>query len=129
MLINDLVSKCLGKTPKVKKARINFDKNFGHWLTNIVTSPDGTSHESLAPQDYQITKVDLGKGNCEVDMEFFESSNKNIAHRVWKDGQDKQEMKETIKSMTQYINAILHPKAKKISEMLVIVDVSFATNQ
>ena len=31
--------------------------------------------------------------------------------------------------MAQYINAILHPKAKPISEMSVIIDVSSATNQ
>ena len=62
-------------------------------------------------------------------MKFFEVSNKKITERVWKDGQDKQEMKETIKSMAQYINAILHPKAKLISEMLAIIDVSSLTNQ
>ena len=62
-------------------------------------------------------------------MEFFEASNKTIAHRVSKDGHDKQEMIETIKNMKKYINAILHPKAKPISEMLAIVDVSSATNQ
>ena len=83
----------------------------------------------MAPQDYQITKVDLGKPNRKTDMKFFEVSNKKIAERVWKDGQDKQEMKETIKSMAQYINAVLHPEAKPISEMSVIVDVSSVANQ
>ena len=38
-------------------------------------------------------------------------------------------MKEKNKSMAQYINAILHPKAKPISEMLAIVDVSSVTKQ
>ena len=31
--------------------------------------------------------------------------------------------------MAQYINAILHPEAKPISEMSTIIDVSFVTNQ
>lgn len=130
MLIDDLVNKCLGKSPKVKKAmtkaRINFHKNSRCWSAKIATPPDGSSCESLAPQDCQITKVDLGKGNYEVDMEFFEASNKKIAHRMWKDGQ---EMKETIKNMTQYINAILHPEAKLINDMSAIIDVSSTTNQ
>ena len=38
-------------------------------------------------------------------------------------------MKETIKSMAQYINAVLHPEAKPISEMSIIVDVSSMANQ
>ncbi len=103
VLIDDLISKCLGKAPKVKKARtearINFDKSSGRWATEIATPPDLSSRDSVVPQDFQIKKVDLGKGNREVDMRFFEVSNKKIAERVWKDGQDKQEMKETIKNM------------------------------
>ena len=71
----------------------------------------------------------MGKGNREIDMKFFEVSNKKIAERLWKDGHDKQEMKEMIKRMAQYINAILHPEAKPISEMSVVVDVSSLTNQ
>ena len=62
-------------------------------------------------------------------MDFFKASNKNIAHMVWKDGQDKQEMKETIKNMAQYINDILHPEAKPINEMSAIVDVTSTSNQ
>ena len=93
MPIDDLVSKCLGKTPKVKKvrteAKINFDKSSGRWAAEIATPLDESSRDSVAPQDYQITKVDLGKGNRETDLEFFEVSNKKITQRVWKDGQDK----------------------------------------
>lgn len=133
MPIDDLVSKCLSKTPKVKKARtemrINFDKNSGRWAAEIATPLDGCSRDSVVPQDYQITRVDLGKGNHDVDMEFFEASNKKISHRVWKDEHDKKEMKETIKNMAQYINAILHPEAKPISEMSAVVDVSSLINQ
>ena len=133
MPIDDLVSKCLSKMPKVKKARIesriNFDKASGRSAPEIATPPDGSTRNFVAPQDYQITKVDLGKANCETDMKFFEVSNKKIAERVWKDGQDKQEMKENIKSMAQYINVILHPEAKPISMMSAIVDISSVTNQ
>ena len=38
-------------------------------------------------------------------------------------------MKEMIKRMAQYINVILHPEAKPISEMSAIIDVSSTTNQ
>ena len=89
MPIDDLVSKCLGKTPKVKKARtesrINFDKASRRWTTEIATPPVESACNSVAPQDYQITKVDLGKANRKTDMKFFEVSNKKITERVWKD--------------------------------------------
>ena len=133
MPIDDLVIKCLGRTSKVKKARIEsrikFDKSSGHWSTEIAMSPNGSSQESLTPQDYQISKIDLGKGSRVVDMNCFEASNKKIADRVWKDAQDKQEMKEAMKNMAQYINAILHPEPKPINEMSAIVDVTSTTNQ
>ena len=38
-------------------------------------------------------------------------------------------MKETIKNMAQYINAILHPEAKPINEISSMVDVTSMTNQ
>ena len=53
MPIDDLVSKCLGRASKVKKARIEsrikFDKNLGHWSAKIAIPPDSSSHESLSP--------------------------------------------------------------------------------
>ena len=79
--------------------------------------PNGISQEYLTPQDYQITKIDLGKGSDTVDMMFFEASNKKIADRVWKVAQDKQEMKKAMKNMAQYINVILHLEPNPINEM------------
>ena len=103
MPIDDLVSKCLGKTSKVKRARtesrIQFDKSSGHWSTKIGMPPEGSSQESLTPQDYQVSKIDLGKGSHAVDMKFFEVSNKKIVDRVWKDAHEKQEIKKAMKSM------------------------------
>lgn len=74
-------------------------------------------------------RADLGKGNHAVDMKIFEASNRKIADRVWKDAQDKHGMKEAMKSMAQYINAILHPKPEPLNEMSAMVDVSSSTNQ
>ncbi len=55
MLIDDLVSKCLGNMPKVKKVRtegrINSDKNSRCWSEKMTTPLDGSSCESLKPQD------------------------------------------------------------------------------
>ena len=61
-------------------------------------------------------------------MKFFDVSNKKIADRVWKDVHDRQEMKEAMKSMAQYINAILHPKPKPVNEMATNVDVTSTIN-
>ena len=56
MPIDDLVSKCLGKSSKTKRAkiesRLNFDKNSGHWTDEIAKPPEGNSHENLTPWDY-----------------------------------------------------------------------------
>ncbi len=55
MPIDDLVSKYLGKMPKVKKvrieSRIKFDKTSGWWVVEIATPPDGSDHDSVAPLD------------------------------------------------------------------------------
>ena len=90
---------------------------------------DGSSHESLSLQDYQVSRIDLGKQSYVVDMKFFEASNKKIVDRVWKDVQDKQDMKEAMKSMEKYINTILHLETKPLNEMCMIMDVTSIANQ
>lgn len=53
MPIDDLVSKCLGKPSKTKRAktesRLNFDKNSGHWTTEIAKPLKDSSLEKLSP--------------------------------------------------------------------------------
>ncbi len=121
MPIGVLVNKCLGKPSKTKRAkiesRLNFDKNSRYWIAKIAKPPKGSSHENLTPQDYQVLKIDLGRGSHAIDMKIFEVSNKKIANRVWKDAQDKKEMKEAMRSMAQYINSILHLEPKPVNEM------------
>lgn len=93
MLIDDLVSICLEKSLKDKKARteskIKFDKSLGHWSAEIAKPPKGSLHEDLTPQYYQVSRIDLGKGSRVVDMKIFQASNKKISDRVWKDAQNK----------------------------------------
>ena len=43
----------------------------------------------MTSQDYQVSKVDLGKGSREFDMKNFKFSNKKIVDWVWKDAKDK----------------------------------------
>ena len=133
MPIDDLVSKCLGRASKAKKARtesrIQFDKNSGHWSAEIAMPLEESPKDALTPQDYRVSKVNFEKGSCAIDMKFFEVSNKKIADRVWKDAHDKQEMKEAMKQMAQYINAILHPDPKPINQMSAIMDVNSDINQ
>lgn len=83
----------------------------------------------MTSQDYQVSKVDLGKGSREFDMKNFKFSNKKIVDWVWKDAKDKQNMKQTMKSMAQYINAILHPEPKPLHEMSATIDVRSPINQ
>ena len=78
---------------------MKFYKDLGHWITKIAKPPEGSSHENLTPQDYQVSRIDLGKGSHAIDMKIFEASNKKIADRVWKDAQDKKDVKEVMKSM------------------------------
>ncbi len=61
---------------------IKFDKSLGHLFVKISKPPDGSLHEDLTPQDYQVSKIDLGKGSCAVDMKIFEALNKKIVNRV-----------------------------------------------
>ena len=133
MHIDELVSRCLGKSLKTKKvrteSRIKFDKSLGHWSAEIANPPEGSLHEDLTPQDYQVSKIDLGNGSKEVDMKIFEASEKIIVDRVWKDAQDNQDMKEAMRSMAQYISSILHLEPKALSEISEIVDVTSPTNK
>ena len=99
-----------------------------HWRADIAKPLKDMPLEKLSPLDYQIIRFNLGKGNHTIDMKIFEASNKKIADRVWKDTQDKREMKEEIKNMAQYINAILHPEPKPLNEMSALVDVSSSAN-
>ena len=74
------------KTKKARiESRIKVDKSSRHWLVEIAKPPKGSLHEDLTPQDYQVSRIDLGKGSHTVDMKIFEASNKNIAEKVWKD--------------------------------------------
>ncbi len=44
-----------------------------------ITKPFQDKHEEeMTAQDYQVLKVDLGKGSSEVNMKIFEVSNKKI---------------------------------------------------
>lgn len=78
--IDELVSKCLCKSSKAKKEKIEskiyFDKDTEHWLAKIAKPPQEKFEEDITPQDYQVSKVHLGKGSREVDMMIFEVSNK-----------------------------------------------------
>lgn len=100
MPIVDLVSKFQGKPSKTKRtkteSRLNFDKNLRHQTTEIAMPPKGSSYENLTPQDYQVSRIDLRQGSHAIDMKNFEVSNKKIVDKVWKDTQDKQEMKEAM---------------------------------
>ena len=62
-------------------------------------------------------------------MKIFEVSNKKIVDRFWKDAQDKQDMKEEMMRMVQYINAILHLEPKPLSDMFSIMDITSSSNQ
>ncbi len=64
------------------ESRLNVDKNSGHWIAEIAKPLESSSLENLSPQDYQVTRIDLGKGSHGVDMKIFETSNKKIADRV-----------------------------------------------
>ncbi len=89
MPIDDLVRRCLEKSSKPKKPRIKsgikFDKSLGHWSVEIAKPPEGSLHEDLTPQDYEVSRINLGKGSHAMDMKIFEASNKKILDRVLKD--------------------------------------------
>ena len=90
---------------------------------------EGSSQEALYRQDYQLSRINLGKGSHVVDMKFFKASNKKITNRVQKDAQNKQDMKEAMRNMAQYINAILHLEPKPLNEMSSSMDVMSIANQ
>ena len=80
--IDDLVSKCLGMSSKTKKLKnesmLEFDKDIGHWLEEIANLFQDKDDGEMTTQDYQVSKVDLGRGSRAVYRKIFEVSNKKI---------------------------------------------------
>lgn len=98
--IEDMVSKCLGKTSKPKnfktQAMLDVDDTTGHWIAEVAKTIPRRDIDKATKEDFTVEKIDLGVASRVVDVKHLESSTKRIISRTWKDEKDKRELKQVV---------------------------------
>lgn len=64
---------------------MDMDEDTRHWMTDIFNPSSDKTNEEVTQQDFQVKKIGIGKATRVADMKVFDSSNKKIAHQIWKD--------------------------------------------
>lgn len=81
--MGDMVSKCLGKTPKTKRPKIEtmlkFDDEIGQWVIEDMEPTIEKSIEEIQPQDYVAEKTILGLASRATDMRTWNVGNTRIS--------------------------------------------------
>lgn len=128
-----MVSKCLGKVSKAKRlktiSKINFDEDTSNWTTKIASLKTNETMADLTSKVFIVEKVNLGVGTWATDVFHLEASTKKMLNRTWKDEKDKHEMKEILRRMVEYIEAINNPNLQPLLEILVSLDPKSPSNQ
>lgn len=131
--IEDMVSRCLRKMSKSKRlkveAMLEVDENTGHWVAEMAKPISDKDPENATKKDFSIEKIDLGTASRATDTKHLESSNKRMLSRTWKDEKDKRELKQVVKQMAEYINAIHHPSPQPLSQVSQSFDPKSPMNQ
>lgn len=108
--IEDMVSKFLGKTPKMKKSKtmskFDFDADSGNWIAEIACPSTDEKTENSTSQDFTVEKINIGTASQATYVLHLEDSTKKIITRTWKDKKDKHRMKEMLRRMVESIQAI-----------------------
>lgn len=120
-LFEDMVSKCLGKTPKSKRlkmaSKINFDQDIGNLTAGIAHLISDKEIENPSMKDFNVEKINLGVGSGVADVHHLEASTKRIINKTLNDEKDKQNLKEMLRHMEEYIDTIHNPNAQPISQV------------
>lgn len=85
--------------------------------------------KNITEKDFVFEKIDLGVTSRAVYAKHLETSTKIILTRTWKDEKDKNEMKQIIMKMAQYINAIQDPNPQPLSQVPLSFDPRSPMNQ
>lgn len=122
-----MVRKCLGKNPKAKKAKIetilNIDENTRQWVAKVMKQTTDKGIDEILPQDYIAEKIVLSTASREVDMKIWIAGNSRISHHIWKDQRDKQELKQLLRKMAEYIHEIQNPNIEALPTSIFVIDV------
>lgn len=131
--IEDMVSKCLGKTPKANKSKTmsksDFDVDNGNWVAEIAHPLTDAKIENPTVQDFAIEKVNIGTATRATDILHLKDSTKKIITRTWKDERDKHRMKEMLHKMAEYIEAINSLNPQPLSQLPTSFDPKSLVNQ
>lgn len=108
--IQDMVAKYSEKNPKLKRFKttmhLNNDEETSKWMAEIASYKSKDENKEASSNDFEITKVELGKMSRDTDNHFFQVSAKKMLTRSEKDGQEKRELKRHISVLAQFIDSI-----------------------
>lgn len=131
--MEDMVSKCLGKTPKPKKSKTvsknDFDVDSGDWVAKIAHPLTDAKIENPIVQDFTVEKVNIGTATHAIDILHLEASTKNIITRTWKEERDKHRMKEMLRRMAEYIEVVNSLNPQPLSQLPTSFDPKSPVNQ
>lgn len=130
--VEDMVSKCLGKNPKAKKSKtmskIDFDVDSGNRVAEIAYPLTKEKTKSPTTQDFVVERIKIGTASRATYVLHLEASTKKIITRTWKDEKDKHQMKEMLRRMVEYIEAINDPNPQPLSQLPMSFDPKSPTN-
>lgn len=78
--IEDMVNKCLGRTPKSKKlktvSKMDFDQDTGNSTAEIARPVSNKERENPSMKDFTIEKINLDAGSRVANVHHLEASTK-----------------------------------------------------
>lgn len=108
--IQEMVAKYSEKNPKPKRfkttAHLNNDEETGKWTAEIASYKPRDENKEAGSDDFEITKIELGKMSRDTDNHFFQVSAKKMLTRSEKDGREKRELKRHTSVLAQFIESI-----------------------
>lgn len=131
--IQEMVAKYSEKNPKLKRFKttthLNNDEETRKWMAKIASYKPKEENREAGPDDFEITKVELGKMSRDTDNHFFQVSAKKMLTHLEKDGWEKRELKRHISVLAQFIDGTSYLGAIPISHAIENFDPTSLENK
>lgn len=105
------------------------DDETGHWVVEVAKPISDRDLEKSTENDFTVEKINLGVASRAVDAKHLESYKKRMLSRTWKDEKDKQELKQVVTQMIEYINIIHHLSPQPLTHTILSFDPKSPVNQ
>lgn len=120
------------KSPKVKRSKIEIvldvDEETRHWVADVLRPTTYMNFDDVMPQDYTVEKTILSPTSRATYIKIWTVGNTRISRCIWKDQKDKQELKQSLCMMVEYIHTLQSPDTRALPNAISIIDVTSPTN-